>query len=70
MCGFCVSEVSEAFFLFDMDGDGKVDATETAMIMRAIGMNPSEAEIADISKRVDRLSKDDGYSFLWYFLVA
>ena len=38
-------EFKEAFVLFDKDGDGTVSAKELEVVMRAIGLNPTEEEI-------------------------
>eukprot|EP01125_Pyxidicula_operculata_P011518 TRINITY_DN376_c0_g1_i3.p1 TRINITY_DN376_c0_g1~~TRINITY_DN376_c0_g1_i3.p1 ORF type:complete len:166 (-),score=34.36 TRINITY_DN376_c0_g1_i3:25-453(-) len=38
----------EAFSLFDRDGDGKITSGELGTVMRALGQNPTEAEVKEI----------------------
>jgi len=45
-------EFKEAFHLFDKDGDGKIGTDEIGTVMRAIGKNPTQAEIKELSKGV------------------
>jgi len=42
----------EAFGLFDRDGDGKISSSELGTVMRALGQNPTEAEVKEIVKGV------------------
>ena len=46
-------EFKDVFSLFDKDGDGTVSTKELGMVMRALGQNPTDAEIADMIKEVD-----------------
>lgn len=48
-----VAEFKEAFSLFDRDGDGKITSKELGTVMRSLGQNPTEAELADMIKEVD-----------------
>ena len=41
-------EFSEAFSLFDKDGDGAISATEAKGMFRALGMSPSERELEQV----------------------
>ena len=43
----------EAFNLFDKRGDGKVDSNQLGDILRALGLNPTEADVAKIRKDLD-----------------
>jgi len=43
--------------LFDKDGNGKLDATELGTVFRALGQNPSDAELRDIVKKFDKHRK-------------
>lgn len=43
----------EIFELFDKNSSGRVSVTELGTIVRALGLNPTEAEVVDMIKRVD-----------------
>merc|ERR1712187_1078401 len=45
--------VKEAFSLFDKDGDGTITTKELGTVMRSLGQNPTEAELADMVNEVD-----------------
>ena len=47
------SEIKEIFMLFDKNSDGMVHTQELGTLVRVINLNPSEAEIADMMKKVD-----------------
>ncbi|MEW8548701.1 MAG: EF-hand domain-containing protein [Candidatus Thiodiazotropha sp.] len=47
------SEFKEAFSLFDKNGDGTISSKELGIVMRAIGQNPTEAELTDMINEVD-----------------
>ncbi len=53
-----VGEVREAFQLFDKDGDGVVDSAELGPLLRALGHNPTDEEVAEMMEvlYVDKLS--------------
>ena len=42
---FCFSECQETFSLFDNKGDGKIYAHQLGEVLRAMGQNPTEAEV-------------------------
>ena len=47
------SEFKEAFSLFDKNGDGTITVKELGIVMRAIGQNPTDAELQDMINEVD-----------------
>lgn len=48
-----ISELKEAFSLFDQDGDGNITAKELGVVMRSLGQDPTEAELQDMINDVD-----------------
>lgn len=48
-----LAEFKEAFSLFDKDGDGTITTKELGTVMRSLGQNPTEAELADMIHEVD-----------------
>ncbi|XP_045176843.2 calmodulin-like [Mercenaria mercenaria] len=48
-----ISELKEAFSLFDKDGDGTITTKELGTVMRSLGMNPTGAELQDMINEVD-----------------
>eukprot|EP01083_Nonionella_stella_P242036 844632_1 len=57
-----VDEYREAFSLFDKDGDGSISADELGIVVRTIGMNPTELEVQDMMKELDK-NKDGVIEF-------
>ena len=51
ICPF--SDHRDAFSLFDKRGDGKVDSAQLGDILRALGLNPTQADVSKIRKDVD-----------------
>lgn len=49
----CSSELKEAFSLFDKDGDGDISTKELGTVMKSLGQNPSDQELADMIREVD-----------------
>ncbi|KAK9238682.1 hypothetical protein V1525DRAFT_85496 [Lipomyces kononenkoae] len=47
-------EIEEAFRLFDMDGDGKIDYHELKVAMRALGFESKKSEVLDILRENER----------------
>ena len=43
-----MEELRQAFDMFDKDKGGSINTRELGSIMRAMGMNPTEAEILDL----------------------
>ncbi|KAG8452426.1 hypothetical protein GDO86_004287 [Hymenochirus boettgeri] len=61
MCDFSedqVAEFKEAFQLFDRTGDGKIQSNLCGEVMRALGQNPTNAEVAKVlgSSKADDLN--------------
>jgi calmodulin len=48
-----LDELKEAFAIYDLDGDGTITTRELGSVMRALGLNPTEAEILNFIKEVD-----------------
>ena len=48
-----VTEAREAFVLFDKDNSGTISRRELGTAMRALGKNPTEAELQDMVNEVD-----------------
>ena len=46
-------EAREAFVLFDKDDSGEISRRELGTAMRALGKNPTEAELQDMVNEVD-----------------
>ncbi|EDV20673.1 Myosin light polypeptide 6 [Trichoplax sp. H2] len=56
MSGFSEIEISdfkEAYSLFDKKGDGKIDSAQLGDVLRALGMNPTQAEVTKVVKEID-----------------
>lgn len=58
-----VTEIKEAFSLFDRDGNGTISTDEFGTVMRSLGHYPTEAEIADMINEID----PDGSLGIVYF---
>lgn len=54
------SEFQEAFTLFDNRGDGKISVSQLGDVLRALGQNPTEAEVKKCSTS---LKPDDRIGF-------
>ena len=48
-----MAEVREAFRLFDLDHSGDIDLRELGTVLRALGANPSQDELAAMMAQVD-----------------
>ena len=47
-----MAELKQAFNEFDVDGGGTINVRELGYAMRAMGMNPTEAELQDMINEV------------------
>ncbi|XP_002733157.1 calmodulin-like isoform X2 [Saccoglossus kowalevskii] len=48
-----LSELKEAFSLFDIDGDGTINAKELGTVLRSLGQNPTDKEVEEMIEEVD-----------------
>lgn len=61
-----VRELSDSFEFFDRNGDGKISEAELAAVMRSLGQQVSNAEIAKLINDVD--ANGDGHIDLYEFI--
>ena len=47
-------EYKEAFVIFDKDGSGSITTKELGTVFRSLGQNPTEAELTEMVRQVDR----------------
>lgn len=48
-----ISELKDVFSSFDLDGDGMITTKELGIVLKHLGMNPSDAELHDMIDAVD-----------------
>ena len=48
-----MDELRDGFGLYDTVGDGKVESSNVGQVLRAVGLNPTEAEVAKVLKEID-----------------
>ena len=48
-----IADFREAFSLFDHDENGSISSTELGDVLKALGQNPSQNELADMINEVD-----------------
>ena len=48
-----IAEIREIFTLFDKNSDGYVNTNELGNILRALNMNPTQAEVKEMERDVD-----------------
>lgn len=48
-----IAEIREIFTLFDGNADGYVTTNDLGTIVRGLGLNPTEREVAEMQKDVD-----------------
>lgn len=48
-----LSELKEAFRVFDKNNDGSISADELGAVMKSLGQNPTSAELKDMINELD-----------------
>ena len=48
-----IAQIREIFTLFDKNSDGYVNTSELGLIIRALDINPTQAEVKDMEREVD-----------------
>ena len=72
---FLLLDYREAFANYDKNGDGTIDENELMYVMRSLGENPSEDQMAYIMHEVSKLYIDRKWSarkrfFLFFFFAS
>ena len=49
-----ISELKDAFDLFDKTGDKRIDVNELGMVLRSLGQNPTDGQVAEVMKKADK----------------
>jgi calmodulin len=62
---YSITELREAFKLFDKDGDGSITAEELGTVMRNLGQFPSMDELNMMLKEIDIDGMFLSYSFVY-----
>ena len=52
-----VSDLKEAFMLFDYRKNGTIASRDIGAVIRSVGLKPTEAEVSQIREEVDRSGK-------------
>ena len=47
------NEIKEIFLLFDKNNNGLVNTSELGNLVRAINLNPTNAEVEEMKKKID-----------------
>eukprot|EP01088_Endostelium_zonatum_P004444 TRINITY_DN15695_c0_g1_i1.p1 TRINITY_DN15695_c0_g1~~TRINITY_DN15695_c0_g1_i1.p1 ORF type:complete len:150 (-),score=44.69 TRINITY_DN15695_c0_g1_i1:98-547(-) len=48
-----IAEFKEAFALFDKNGDGSITSKELGIVMRSLGLHPTESDLREMIQEVD-----------------
>ena len=66
-----IGELKQAFQMFDRDQGGSISSKELGRVMRAMGMNPTEAEIMDLLNEVhrDAVQSKTGFHLIKEFIL-
>lgn len=54
---FTASEIKEIFQKIDKNGNGHIEASELVLVLRGLGQNPTDEEVAEGLKAIDRNGK-------------
>ena len=52
VCG-CIPDILNMWDLFDKDGDGHITANELALVVRALGQEPTQKELDNMLAELD-----------------
>ena len=63
-----LTDLRDAFFLFDYDRDGVVTSQEVGAIVRSVGLNPTEQELREMVREVDSASGFNVMEVLFYLI--
>ena len=63
-----ITEYKEIYDIFDSDGSGNISDQEVAQVMRTLGQNPTDEEVAELVKKID-VSGDGEIDFLEFLLM-
>jgi calmodulin len=55
-----LDDMRVAFETFDLDGSGDIDSDELGLVMKKLGLNPTEAEIEDMIRAADNGEGEGG----------
>ncbi|CAD5122371.1 DgyrCDS10805 [Dimorphilus gyrociliatus] len=50
-------ELKQVYALFDYDNDGAINKTELPIVLRSVGLNPSESELKNLEKGLDQIGQ-------------
>ena len=53
ICEFVITDLIDAFDLFDKNKDGQISTSELGPVMRALGQKPSTDRLEQIMKKAD-----------------
>jgi len=59
-----VSEIKEAFDLFDTDGTGTIEEKELKVALRALGFEPKKEELKKLVSDLDKQNSSSGHGML------
>ena len=63
-----IQECKETFKMFDKDGDGTITAKELGIVMRQLGLNPTEDDLLEMIQEVDE-NGDGEINFMEFITI-